>query len=446
MKKIALTLLGSLIAFALHAATWYVDPSASGSSNGTSWQNAWKGLTAISGVSAADTVYISGGSTSQTYAVNSWAPKGGADGAPITYQTGQDAGHNGMVILNAGGSSFCLADATDVVFSGNVNGAQHMELIGQSNRAVYVQQVGTHGMRFSYLYIPSAPGVFYFANPVAANGFEIDHCWVHKNSPPLPNAAPDDVVYMGTSTGFLIHDNYIELPCNSREPAYGDDCFKWGYGNSSIYNNHIKVYLDSNYPYGAQYQHSDIFQVSSDGWKIFGNYFENIGESIVFHDNGGTGSTFNHIWFYNNVIWQNPSQTMSGVARGLDIEPQDDGSSVFKDLLIANNTFCNLSKLFCIRLVNAQFHANVVNNIFFNCASTIAPPVPSGVTLISNTTGPVIFVNLLTGDLHLSSSDTIATHAGTNAFSSYFNTDKDGRARPVGNWSLGAYEPAGPRH
>lgn len=59
-----------LFASQLFAANWYVDNTASGANNGTSWTNAWESLADISwgSISAGDNIYISGGSTSKTYA------------------------------------------------------------------------------------------------------------------------------------------------------------------------------------------------------------------------------------------------------------------------------------------------------------------------------------------------------------------------------------------
>ena len=456
------------LAIPVRASNWYVDSNAGGANDGTSWANAWKSLANISGVQPGDTVFISGGSSSQTYPVNAWSPPGGVDGNPITYQTGQDAGQNGVVILNANGNQFCLSDTSNVVFSGNVNGAQNMELTGQSNRAIYIGRPGTHNMRFSYLYIPNAPGVFYINNVVNGNGFEFDNSWIHKNSPPASNGGrPDDVFYLGgvAGGGFdtnLIHDNYVEMPCNASEPAFGDDGVKWGDG-TSVYNNHFKIYLDSNYPYGPQYQHADIAQISGDYWKFYGNFYENVGESVLFHDNNGSVSgNFQHIWFYNNIIWQNPAQRISAVARGLDFEPQDNGRSVFDDVLVANNSFCNITSTFCLRFTAATFqNCNVVNNVFINCNSPSAGAV-AGVSWFYNkgsgapsssgpaNNNPVVFVNLGAGDLHLASTDTGAIGAGTNFPAGQFTTDKDGKTRPASSWALGAYEysssgPTGPQ-
>src|SRR5664279_570057 len=112
----------SLFSFALfsaQAATWYVDSSVGTSGNGTSWATAWKALSNVTGVSAGDTVYISGGASgsSQTYSLSSWKPAGGSAGNRITYQIGQDAAHNGTASFSGSGTWF--GGANNVIVSGN---------------------------------------------------------------------------------------------------------------------------------------------------------------------------------------------------------------------------------------------------------------------------------------------------------------------------------------
>jgi hypothetical protein len=375
-----------------------------------------------------------------------------------------------VVILDGANNSWVIQNAgNNTVISGQVGASQHMRLLNDGNRCVYQSNDGSANIRYTYLDLPQAHGCFYFANNTNISGLEIDHCTIHKLSPPASSGDPDDIFYLGGSNGgafdtVLIHDNYIEIPCNASEPAYGDDGIKWGEG-ASVYNNHFKIYLDPKYPFGSQYQHSDIFQIGGNYWKIYNNLFENIGESVVFNNYfGSTNEDFHDFYFYNNVIWQNTSQTISDVARGMDFEPQNNSGSTFTRVIVANNTFVNLTTLFCMRFHDAARWTNcaIANNLFYNCASILTTDSPaSAISVFYNKAGPAVksdsihnssgpgnnnpvtFVSLTGYNFHLAASDTGAKGQGTNWPSAYFTTDKDGNSRPTGAWSLGAYETPG---
>src|SRR5580698_6710505 len=112
--------------FSAQATSWYVDNSVSGGSNsGTSWANAWTSISAVSwkSVKAGDTVYISGGSSSQVYSesLNSSSVSGTAAN-PITISAGQDTGHNGQVIIDGTGQSFGVELGSYQQLTGNVAG------------------------------------------------------------------------------------------------------------------------------------------------------------------------------------------------------------------------------------------------------------------------------------------------------------------------------------
>src|SRR5690348_13707096 len=79
------------------AANWYVDGAVESSGDGSSWSKAWKIFSDIqwSRISPGDTVFISGGLSSQTYFETLTVSASGSINNPITITKGIDAGHNG---------------------------------------------------------------------------------------------------------------------------------------------------------------------------------------------------------------------------------------------------------------------------------------------------------------------------------------------------------------
>src|SRR5215472_14707837 len=164
-----------LLAAKSPATLWYVDSAATGTHNGTSWANAWTSLSQISGVSAGDTVYISGGPTvgSETYSVSSWKPAGGSAGLPITYRVGQDAAHNGTVIFSGTGTWF--GGANNAVISGDAgDGAMHFVCIGYSMGAAVN---GDSNLRITYVNLGNnlSSGV----EGQGVNNLELDHFYAY---------------------------------------------------------------------------------------------------------------------------------------------------------------------------------------------------------------------------------------------------------------------------
>jgi len=86
----------------LNAANHYVDSAIRTSGDGTSWGRAWKFFSRINwgAVQAGDTIYISGGSRSQTYTETLMVGISGTLGRPIVLTGGMEAGHNGSVIID----------------------------------------------------------------------------------------------------------------------------------------------------------------------------------------------------------------------------------------------------------------------------------------------------------------------------------------------------------
>ena len=138
MKKLLakIALLGLLSSPGVVWATnWYVDPAATGSHNGTSWANAWQSFSQISwgSIKGGDTLYFSGGTTSQTYrGPLTIAASGTSATSRITIMAGQDAGHTGTVIIDGGGvetnDGIDFINQNNLHISGNYNGQRTLKI------------------------------------------------------------------------------------------------------------------------------------------------------------------------------------------------------------------------------------------------------------------------------------------------------------------------------
>ena len=73
---------------------YYVDNSVNSSGNGSSWSAAWKGFSAInwSAIKPGDTIYVSGGATSQTYDETLNVGASGSAAGQVTITAGVDPG------------------------------------------------------------------------------------------------------------------------------------------------------------------------------------------------------------------------------------------------------------------------------------------------------------------------------------------------------------------
>jgi len=464
MKKLIFTIVIILIASTAHAANWYVDNAVSVSGDGTSWATAWKNLTNITRVTAGDTVYISGGSTgnTQTYAVptGAWQPTGGSLGNPITYQIGQDAGHNGTVIFTipSGTNPWLYLDTSqsNLVISGDAgDGAQHFKITNEAC-AGYGCVDGNLGranhVRISYVNFQTQGSIMYFWNNGGsgyATGLEIDHNVMDAD----PSA--DHLIFIAPAcTGYgqnWIHDNVMTGLTLSN--GLGVDFIQDGFGCLDIYNNWFHSSVGA-YTSG---QHQDGYQSISNVQylKIYNNRFTNISNYAIYIEGAASGSNGANLMFYNNQIEYTDSAFGSGGHQGIAIGPHVGGLS-WTNVLVANNTFVDYVGSWCIAVRDpgpysppvTWTNVRVINNICWNGSGNI---IDTGVTNLDNITSKTgtHFVRYtefsLTNDMHLLGADTTFGGQGAN-LSSDFTTDKDGYARQAtGAWDIGAYEYSGLR-
>lgn len=472
-------------------ASWYVDNAGTGTlHNGTSWASAWTSFASVSwsSIHAGDTLYISGGSSSQTY-TESWSVGvSGTASAPITITLdASNPSHNGTVIFdyNADGDSSTLTAITInqsyVTLTGNVNGANHIQLVNLRNTSDSRSSVGIYGSSDPGLVIDHVTFVN-DNNPIRidyANGVTIRNCSITQ-------LRGDAGIAINASTGTWdnnkIYSNYIEPMV--LQGTGGPDGIQ-GSSGISIFGNTIKEVTTSTQ---TSTQHPDMMQMTGDYLKVYGNDFINVGDSVFDFDAYGN-STPHDIWVYNNTF---------RIATTIDPYPEyfrmycssGDIASI-TNVKIMNNTFIdNNDGASNIRMDNFRGNPTatgdeIKNNIWYNAGRGTSTPAfsiddssgftsgsfsidgnvyyqTSGTTSIRfrgtvstattwvaanephGSTGQPRFVSYspanINNDLHLSGGDTVAVDHGLS-LASYFTTDKDGVARPQGaGWDIGAYE------
>lgn len=454
MKRLIFTIAIILWAASAHAAVWYVDNTATGSNNGTSWSNAWTAVRSISwsSVSPGDTIYISGGSTSQTYNEALGTPKSGNVGNPITISIGQDSGHNGTAIFTM--ATYWLSGSfSNVNITGNYGGANHFRVASSNSSYVWYSSgsgVTLANIVLSYVDFPNMYSGVHISNLTWPNNIEISHCMFQKLDTGI--GGPDDVIYGLEGSNYntcaygrhKIHDCTFYIPASG---AYGDDGIKWGCG-IDFYNNYVKVVIGSY----SNTQHADVMQLNESYYRIYNNTFEDVGESLVYLSSWDGPKTLTGLLFYNNLV-VNSHTPASDVARALDFLSEDAGlgGTYFTDIIVANNTFVDWTKgVFVIRESAANSYTNcyIKNNIFKN-TSIATITADGGVSSSNNTSGNVLFSSysqyaVSTNNFHLSSSDTVAIDHGTTLSSPIPAIDKAGVSRPQGAaWDIGAYEGSG---
>jgi hypothetical protein len=470
--------------------SWYVDNAVSGGShNGTSWVNAWTSFATVnwSSIHAGDTLYISGGSSSKTYNESWTIGVGGTAGAPITIAVdAANPSHNGTVIFdyNADGDASTRVAITVqnyVTITGNVNGANHFQIVNLRNTSDRRASIGISGYGNTGVILDHLTFVN-DNNPIRldyANGVTVRYCNITQ-------LRGDAGIALNGSSGSWdnnkIHDNYLEPMVNSA--TGGPDGIQGGSG-ISIYNNTIKEVTTST---PTSNQHPDMMQMTGNFLKVYGNEFINVGDS-VFDFDAYANSTPHDIWVYNNIF---------RIVTAIDPYPEyfrmycSSGSiSSITNVKIMNNTFIDNNdnasniRMDSFRASPTATGNEIKNNIWYNAGRGTSTPAisiddssgftsssfsfdadvyyqTSGTTSIRfrgivytapnwiaanephGTTAQPFFVsyspNNIKNNLHLQSGDTVAVDHG-DSLTAYFTTDKDGVSRPQGSaWDIGAYE------
>ena len=375
----------------LSAANWYVDISATGAGNGTSWADAWPDMPNVvwgsSGVTAGDTLYISGGATSQTY-TNIWiATATGTASAPVTIRVGQDAGHNGTVVFDGtelgqqfeSPVAFARLAGNHYVVDGSVGGERRMTfqniintnmaegvLSGRSlASAIYTS--GSGGHRVSFI---TASNVNNGVNFSSATNTVVHSCWI--------KARGDAGVRLNNSlaTGYdehLVYSNSITVMW--RDGLGGPDGVQGQHGITATHNEFRIERITDEVTSG---QHPDYFQVRGRWFKCLANDFENIGDSAIDMDQVYLDTAVQDVLIANNTFRITEEfDTSPEYIRLYNTAKVGDvvyGAAYFENVRILNNTFIdNTQNANVVRLSyenDGGGTGNIIaNNIFVNTGS-----------------------------------------------------------------------------
>ena len=443
--------------------------------------------------------------SSKTYTDEWAIGASGTAGNPVTIAIDAgNTSHNGTVIFDynalgdkATSGGVDLIGRSYVVIDGNVDGQNHISFrnlrhILERTYATCIGGWNNSSIIISHLDFVNCNNGIRLYDGTAGTGSEVKFC----NFRQIRGDAP--ILFdMGGTTWDVsrIHDNYIEMLYNGAKPvgataAYGGpDGVQTG-NSVSIYNNTFKVIKTSVY---TSTQHPDCIQFGNARYlKIYNNEFINMGDShIDIGAWGGTNIVIQDIWIYNNVfrteiqidgypqyirLYANPG-TITAIKNlkifnnlFLDIEGSDGnwpaiifnmyngiasgGNPTALGIEIKNNIFYN-TKGGAINIQNSTGFTSssfdFSNNIYAFSNSTVSyqnklytPTQWKSSMEATAITVPPSFVSYTrfsaANDLHLKSTDTVARDKGV-MLTSYFNTDKELKARPQGSaWDIGPYE------
>jgi Right handed beta helix region len=271
-------LTGNVPETAASAANWYVDNLVASSGDGTSWATAWKNFSDIdwTKVKGGDTLFISGGFTSQTYFETLTIGASGTAGKPITITRGIDSGHNGTVII----------DEKNVY---NTNGVYAYGKNYFTIQNLQIRNVGNAGIS-----IKSATAGVLLQNNCVYPGFGFA-------DPNNPNNGGDARGYdVRDSSGVTVRNNYYETPTTGTN--YVDHDGIWTSNDNGVVIEGNTIRMQSSNDSG----HDDCIQSYHDISVTYRNNYCSVTPYIPNSNNHGfwlqATKTGGVLYVYNNIV------------------------------------------------------------------------------------------------------------------------------------------------
>lgn len=341
---------------------WYIDNAVGTSGNGVSWATAWKSFTNIvwASVQPGDTIYLSGGTTSKTYSEVLWIAKGGTSGRLLTFSAGLDAGHNGTVIIDGGGTR------TTGFYN---NGYNYVILRKMDIKNHYDAQIDFRWCTAGCI-IENCNA--YSGNPTTgsnARGFDIRNNTGSEASPavilrnctfdtPANSALQTDGVWSSGNTGVLIENNKLIIS-NSNVTGHSDGIQSFEDTQVTIRNNFIYQNNSATTDNHGMWLSNTK---AGTGLKVHGN--------VVYAPNLTADSCIAH-WLTSDWTEAGKAEflhnTIIGGARGLSLDKSVD--TIVKDNIIIPASSTGVA----INMVNGNLAtSNVTNNLLYAASGNVA--------------------------------------------------------------------------
>ncbi len=457
-------------AVSAQGASWYVDNVAAGAGTGKSWTDAWSSFANVrwgtGGVTAGDTLYISGGSSSKTYTQSLNVGAGGQAGNPLYIRVGQDAGHNGRVVFS--NSSIKCSDYQYLYVSGQYQSSTNLYFNDITTGTEYTPAIGGSGGGHvvEYVIVNNTMAGITFGNGLTAPTI-VRNCAIYGVRGKVGISLRGEMA-VGQWDKYVIQNCFVQ---GISSGAAGPDLIHVNAG-STVASNYF-TYLAGT---PSTDEHPDMIQAMGPKYvKVCNNVFDSPTDSCVDLDlwYSGSDTTMTNVYLFNNLVkstkgsylgWQGFRIYHSSGAitriQGLKIFNNTltdlgnrtigvfytGGSTVVKDCEIRNNILANTTGISIE--ANTGYKAsdwNVDYNVIAAGPSGNSTCVVAGAPYVQahgSTAMPVFnsyTQNSPGNDLRLSQSDSVARAAGVD-LSAYTQTDISGSIRPSGSaWDIGAY-------
>lgn len=363
-----------LLPIHLFAGAHYCDSGASGANDGSSWADAWESLGDVvfggGGVTAGDTLYISGGTDSTVYNESFDVTDSGTDGNPIVIMCGTDASHNGKVVITS---------------NVTITGEDYVTLYGGTTYEIKVRGTSGDGITCNNTTEAIIDGVE--VGPWSGDdgisfdeydggGNVIKNCKIHDiydysiivNRPAADEAAP------------YVNDDHLTIDNNEIYNLGHDAIHAAAFaGGLTIKNNTIHTQMVGD---GVNYNSSYVDGMQLRGWKyltVESNVIYNLWSTdgvnaYIFLECDvaqQSDTRAQYIYVYNNVIFETDHTTNAAQnSKGIEFKPIACGA--LRDVEVANNTIIDtrvwgieaheFSSLISDSVENVRF----VNNLIYN--------------------------------------------------------------------------------